>query len=303
MPRSLDRFDLMHLYVRIAETGSVSGAGRSLGLSQPSASRQLRELETLLGVQLIVRSTHELSLTDAGQQFLIDARRLLADWEIASEQLKRNRETLQGRIRIVAPVGLGQTVLADVLSSFVDANPAVSIDWLLNDAPTDLTAEGIDLWIRVGSIADEGLIVRGLWRIERVLVAAPESGVDAPNPEALAAQPAVSLYPYAGKSLELQGPRDVVRMIEPTIAISTDNLFAAERLVRDGRGYAALPLWLVKSAIDKKQLRIVCAGWQPPPLQLSVAYPHSRYRPKRVSAFLDHLKNEIPKTGAGILAL
>ena len=303
MARSLDRFDLMRLYVRIAETGSVSGAGRSLGLSQPSASRQLRELETLLGIQLIVRSTHELSFTDAGRQFLIDARRMLTDWETASEQLQRDRETLQGRIRIVAPVGLGQTVLADVLSSFVDANPAVSIDWLLKDAATDLTAEGIDLWIRVGSIPDEGLIVRGLWRIERVLVAAAESDIEATDPEELATQPAVSLYPYAGKSLELLGPQGAVKTIEPAIAISTDNLFAAERLVRDGRGYAVLPLWLVESAIDEKQLRVVCAGWHPPPLQLSVAYPHSRYRPKRVSAFLEHLKGEIPKTGAGILAL
>ncbi|MEO0917428.1 MAG: LysR family transcriptional regulator, partial [Pseudomonadota bacterium] len=70
MARTLDRFDLMRLLVRIAETGSLTAAGRSLGLSQPSASRQLRSLEADLGTQLVMRSTHELAFTDAGQEFL-----------------------------------------------------------------------------------------------------------------------------------------------------------------------------------------------------------------------------------------
>jgi len=70
MSSKVDRIELMRLIVRIAETRSLSGAGRALGISQPSSSRQLKQLEVLLGVQLVQRSTHDLVLTDAGEQFL-----------------------------------------------------------------------------------------------------------------------------------------------------------------------------------------------------------------------------------------
>ena len=73
--KTLDGFELMRLFVRIAETGSLSAAAQSLAISQPTASRQLKQLEQLLGAQLVRRSTHELTLTDSGNRFLEDARR------------------------------------------------------------------------------------------------------------------------------------------------------------------------------------------------------------------------------------
>jgi DNA-binding transcriptional LysR family regulator len=85
MSTTVDRLELMRLFVRIAESRSLSAAGRVLGLSQPSTSRQLKQLETMLGVQLVQRSTHELVLTDAGEQFLSTATELLAVWDAATE--------------------------------------------------------------------------------------------------------------------------------------------------------------------------------------------------------------------------
>jgi DNA-binding transcriptional LysR family regulator len=79
----LDRFALMRLFVRVAETGSLSATGHSLNLSQQMASRRLRELKEELGVQLVQRSTHELTLTEAGERFLAEARDMLASWETA----------------------------------------------------------------------------------------------------------------------------------------------------------------------------------------------------------------------------
>jgi DNA-binding transcriptional LysR family regulator len=203
--RVSDRFELMRLFVRIAEAGSLSAAACSLKLSQPSASRQLKHLESLLGAQLIQRSTHELTLTDAGSRFLDDAKSLLGYWENATETLRLERDQLRGLIKVAAPVAIGQTLLAKIASQFLLQHPAVSIDWRLINEPVDLIAGGYDLWIRAGEISDPGLIVRDLWRIERSIVAAAGS-VSATNPNALENCPAVQVVTYVSSEVPLLGP-------------------------------------------------------------------------------------------------
>jgi molybdate transport repressor ModE-like protein len=171
--KTADRFEFMRLFVRIAETGSLSAAAQSLGVSQPTASRQLKQLEQILGVQLVRRSTHDLGLTDAGKRFFEDARALLADWEASIDTLRNAREELTGLIRVAVPVALGQTILATIASRFLVRHPGVTIDWRLIDQPGDLVAGGYDLWIRAGPVRQLGLIVRHLWQIERTIVATP----------------------------------------------------------------------------------------------------------------------------------
>ncbi|MEM9797073.1 MAG: LysR family transcriptional regulator [Pseudomonadota bacterium] len=300
MAKTLDRFDLMRLFVRISETGSLSAAGRSLNLSQPTVTRQLRELETELGTQLIMRTTHDLSFTEAGQEFLAHARQFVGDWDTVVERFRLQKDEVRGNLRIAAPQGLGQTVMADIAGSFIERYPDVTIDWQLDDAPRDLIGEGIDLWIRVGPIADDSLIVRGIWQIERVLLVSSQSDIAAAHPDDLQAAAAVVLGPYVGAEIQLIGPDGGRTVLKPRSAISTDNLFAAERLTLAGRGYSILPLWLMRDAIDDGRARIVCQGWHPEPLTLAVAYPQTRYRPARLGLFIEHLKQELPATGAGI---
>ena len=300
MPRAVDRFELMRLLVRVAETGSLSAAGRSLGLSQPSASRQLKTLERELGAQLVMRTTHELAFTEAGEDFLSDARQLLAGWDAAAERAGTGAENLQGRIRIAAPMGMGQTVLADLAGAFVEQHPGVSLDWLLIDEPRDMIAGGIDLWIRVGPVRDESLIVRRIWTIDRVLVSARDEDARAAHPSDLGAAPAIVLGPYVGARIELAGPEGETHLLEPRSRIRTDNIFAAERLTLSGQGYSILPLWLVEHALESGELRGICRGWRPPQLALSVAYPQSRFRPARVKAFLDVLRSDLQVFGRGI---
>jgi len=293
MARMLDRFDLMRLLVRIAETGSLTAAGRSLGLSQPSASRQLRALEAELGTQLVMRSTHDLTLTEAGQEFLDNAKRMLADWEAAVETASADTGTLKGTIRVAAPMGLGQTVLADIAANFVAQHSGVSLDWQLVDEPGDLVREGIDLWIRVGPVRDESLIVRSIQTIDRVVVASPKAEITCNSPRDLADHPAVILGPYVGSEIDLSGPESDCFILAPFARITTDSIFVARRLVLQGYGYSILPLWLVEDGIADDRLIHLCPGWTAPPLTLSLVYPQSRYRPARVEAFMRHIRKSM----------
>jgi molybdate transport repressor ModE-like protein len=297
--RILDRFDLMRLFVRIAEVGSLSAAARAMGLSQPSVSRQLKQLESLLRVQLVQRSTRELTLTDAGKRFLEDARAMLADWENSAESLRTERDELRGLIRAAAPVALGQTLLAKIASRFLLRHPSVSIDWRLVDEPGDLVAGGYDLWIRAGPILDQNLIVRELWRIDRTIVAAAGSFAAA-DPKELVERAAVVLRTYVTREMPFEGPRKQKTVLKQKAAFTTDNLFAAIVAVREGAGYGILPFWSIQEDLDAGRLIQLCPSWRPSPLKLSVAYPPTRYRPVRINAFLDFLRSELPKTGAGI---
>jgi hypothetical protein len=111
MSPKVDRIELRRLFVRIAETRSLSAAGQALGLSQPSSSRQLEQLEEILGVQLVQRSTHDLVVTDAGEQFLPVAIELLNLWDGATETARLDRDEYRGPIRVAVPVAIGQSFL------------------------------------------------------------------------------------------------------------------------------------------------------------------------------------------------
>lgn len=226
---------------------------------------------------------------------------MLADWENAAETLRSERDELRGLIRVATPVALGQTLLAKIASRFLVQHPAVSVDWRLIDEPGDLVVGGYDLWLRAGPIHDQNLIVREMWRIERTIVAAAGSS-PASHPEALADRPAVLLSTYVPREVHLDGPRKQTATLKQRPALSTDNIFAAMVAIREGVGYGIMPIWAVQDDLDGGDLVQLCPSWHPPFLKFSVAYPPTRYRPIRVSAFLDYLRNEIPLTGAGIIA-
>jgi DNA-binding transcriptional LysR family regulator len=292
MSTKVDRFELMRLFVRIVEARSVSAAARVLGLSQPSASRQLKQLETMLGVQLVQRSTHELVLTDAGEKFLSAAVELLADWDAAAEAAQVGRDEFRGPIRVAVSVAIGQTILADIAARFLLDHPGITLDWRLIDEPGDLAAAGYDLWIRAGPISDETLIVQDLRRSERTIVGnAAHPRVQ--HPTELNRRNAVQLVTYVSRhvSLETDDGRSATLRLRP--AFATDNIYAALAAVRHGVGYGILPYWVVQKDLDDGSLIELCPAWRPPAITLCIAYPQARFRPARVKIFIDFLRSQL----------
>lgn len=144
MSKSLDRLTLLDTFVRIAESGSISAAARDLGLSQPSVSRQLAELESRFQAQLMTRTTHTLSLTTAGSELLADARRLLDSWETIEERYIASKTGIRGSLKVVAPVALGQLQLGDIVLQFQQQHPLLSLSWHLEDNNIRFAETGCD---------------------------------------------------------------------------------------------------------------------------------------------------------------
>jgi DNA-binding transcriptional LysR family regulator len=167
-----DRLQELAVFVRAAESGSFSRAARELGLSQPSVSRLVGNLEARLGVTLLLRTTRRITVTDAGALFLDRAREILAGLEDA-EDAARGVDSLRGIIRLALPVVYGTREIIPRLARFLAAHPLLQVEMAVADARQDLVAEGADVAIRLGDLDDSGFGARKLTTLERILVASP----------------------------------------------------------------------------------------------------------------------------------
>src|SRR6202167_3202453 len=170
----MDKFAAMRVFVRIADVGNLTAAGRQVGLSLASVSRQLMALEEILGTTLVERTTRHLSLTEAGRLYYERAKQILEEVAEAERGLTTQTGVASGRLQVSAPSLLGRLRLAPMLPGFLAEQTRVSIDLMLVDRPVRLAEEGIDVALRIGPLEDSGLIVRTLDDIQLVVCAAPE---------------------------------------------------------------------------------------------------------------------------------
>lgn len=169
-----NRWQEMTVFIRVAETGSLSRAARELKLSQPSVSRIVGTLEARLGTTLLLRTTRSVSLTEAGALYLERARGVLAEMEEA-EQAARNIDSLHGMIRIAMPVTYGTRAIIPALPSFLAQHPALKVELIMSDARQNLITEGVDLAIRVSlaGLNNSSFGARKLATVERLVVVSP----------------------------------------------------------------------------------------------------------------------------------
>ncbi len=167
-----DRLQELAVFVRAAESGSFSRAARELGLSQPSISRIVGELEARLGVTLLLRTTRRITVTDAGALFLDRAREILAGIEDAEDAV-RGVDSLRGTIRLAIPVVYGTREIIPRLPKFLATHPMLRIEMSVADQRQDLVADGADVAIRLGELDDSAFGARKLTVLERMVVASP----------------------------------------------------------------------------------------------------------------------------------
>lgn len=160
------------VFIRVAESGSFSRAARELGLSQPSTSRIVTGLETRLGVKLLLWTTRNIALTEAGAVFLEGARRASTELEEA-EDVARGIDSLRGTIRLAVPVMYGSRVVIPALASFLERYPDLRVEITMRDERQNLVAAGIDLAIRMGTLEDSTFGARQISSVPRMLVASP----------------------------------------------------------------------------------------------------------------------------------
>lgn len=167
----MDRLAAMKTFVRVVESGSFSAVAREMRSTQSAVSKQVAALERALDAKLLSRTTRSLALTEAGEQYFAQARRLVAEIAEAEAQLRQGEQQLNGWLRVAASVGYGRLKLLPRIRHFLAAHPNVKIDLRLNDGFVDLVKEGIDVAVRIGELADSSLVARRIGTTQRVLLA------------------------------------------------------------------------------------------------------------------------------------
>ena len=169
----LDRLTSLEVFVRVASSGSLSAAGRSMALSQSMVTKHLAALEARLGVSLFHRTTRRLSITDAGRNYLESAERILAEFDAANSSVAADRFEPRGMLRLNVPVSFGTRHIAPLLAEFSRRHPKLQVELGLNDRVVDLAEEGWDLAVRIGHLADSSLIARRFAPCLMAVAAAP----------------------------------------------------------------------------------------------------------------------------------
>lgn len=285
-----DRLQELSVFVRVAETGSFSRTAREMGLSQPSVSRIVSGLEARLGVSLLLRSTRRINLTEPGLDLLDRARRIMADVEEA-EAAARGAEGLVGLLRIALPVAFGVREVIPRLPHFMSAHPDLKVELLMADRFEDLVAEGVDVAIRLGQLADSALKVRKIASAPRMIIASPDYIARRGAPETpgdLAGHDLILGPGPARQSWNFRRETSTVSVaVEGRLqAGSAEGVIAAARA---GMGVALASLWMCRAEIAHGDLVPLLAAFKLDPIEANAVFPAGRNPSRKARAFADFL--------------
>ena len=168
----MDRLDSMRAFTRVVDEGGFAAAARRMGLSRSVVNKAVINLENELGVQLLRRSTRQVTPTETGLAFYDRCMRILDDVDEAVSSIKELQERPTGNLRINAPMSFGMLHLSSLVAGFMAAHPDVHVELVLNDRFVDPIEEGFDVTLRVGEASPStSLITREIVPARRVLCA------------------------------------------------------------------------------------------------------------------------------------
>ncbi len=288
----MDRILLLRTFITVAETGAFTGAAERLGLTPQLTSKYIRALEDLLGVQLFVRSTRSVRLTESGAACLDRCARLVEDFDELSALVRQEHHAPRGRLRISAPTTFGEEYLVPILPDFMQTYPDVVIDLNLSDRFVNLVEEGYDIAVRIGELEDSSLIARRIATSPTVICASP--GYLKKNgypeiPDDLSHHRCVVDSNYRDGdiwSFTQDGQSDKIK-VSDVIKVNSAN--AVHTLLLSHIGVGLCPLYVVKESIGSGALVPLLEGYEIAKLNLFAVYLENRYLSAKIRTFVDFL--------------
>lgn len=290
----------MLLFAEVVERGGFAAAGRALGLPKSRLSRRVAGLETQLGVRLLQRTTRKLSLTDVGETYLRHCQALRESAQAAADAVANAQTEPRGTIRVVCPVTLAQTVLADVMPIYLARHPQVRVEMEVNNRVVDLVKDGVDVALRVRlTLEDSGsLVVKRLDEAHSVLVASPAQLARQGTPTTLdeaSRLDSVAMSAVDGTaSIRLTSPqgREAVLTYRPRYV--ADDLLTLKRAVLAGSGMCWLPDYMCEDELRDGRLVRLLPDWTTPVGVVHAVFASRRGMTPAVRSFLDFLGEYLP---------
>ena len=289
----MDTLTRMRAFIDVVEAEGFSAAARKIGRSKALLSKYVRELEDELGALLLNRTTRQFSLTEAGHTYFKRATELVREIDSLADIVRDSSGDVRGRIKISAPRTFSDAPIGQSLIDFAKAYPDIVLDIHLDDRFVDLVEEGFDLAIRITRLQDSSMIARRLSPFSIRICASPDMIAKHGMPERpqdLGRMPCVidtngrwlTNWPFMREngemfSVSVSGP------IEANSPLTTRAAAVA------GLGFATLPDFIAKPALEAGELVAVLDEWIPRGGGIFAVYPHRRYLPAKIRVFVDFL--------------
>lgn len=285
----MDRLDAMTVFVAIVDAGSLSAAGRSMGVPLATVSRKLSDLEDRLKTRLLVRSTRQLALTDAGRDYLAACREILLQVDEAEMTASGAYANAKGELVVSAPIVFGRLHILPVLANFLRVFPEITVRLLLSDRFVNLYEDHVDAALRIGELPDSGLVAAKVGVIHRVVCGSPaylsKRGTPA-TPDALSAHDGITFEgAMASVPWTFESADGLVRApIRPRLSVTTAD--AAISAAEMGLGLTRVLSYQVAQSVADGRLQRVLKPYE---VRLPVHLVHSGQGrlPMKLRAFLD----------------
>jgi len=288
----MDRFHLMNVYIAVAEEQGFASAARRLGMSPPAVTRAIAALEQRLGVKLLNRTTRYVRTTEAGQRYLEDARRVLAEVDAVDQAVSGINAEPRGHLTITAPVMFGRMFVMPGIVDYLKRFPATEISALFLDRDVNLLAEGIDLGVRIGELPDSSMRALKVGSVRQVVCASPEYLRRHGKPERPQDLSAHTLINSSAVSdvpnwifNTAQGMRN--QRIRPRLVV-TSNAAAVEAALANF-GLTRLLSYQVAPQLADAKLQTVLEEFEPEPRPIHIVHREGRFASPTVRSFIDFI--------------
>lgn len=291
----MDRFHLMHIFVRIVESGSFSKVATELSTQQSSISKQLSSLENIIGVRLLNRTTRKLSLTDAGREYFERCKRIVDQVAELDADVGSLQNAPSGTIKINGPLAFGHKYLVPIIFKFRKLYPDIRFDFTLKDRAIDLIQEGVDISIQFGEMKDSQLIARHLGSFARVCVASSEYLKNNPKintPLDLVNHNCITYTYYDTNNDWFFTYENSTYPVRVQGDFKTNSSYSILESAINGIGIANLPYFMVKKNIEQNQLTVILKAYGPNDMRMNAVYTSARLLSRKVKLLVNFIEKE-----------
>lgn len=290
----MDRLLAMEMFVRVVETGSFSKAAREFNTTQPTVTKQVAATEARLKVRLLNRNTRGVSLTEPGALYYEKCKTIVREAEEAESIVQLRQNQAQGLLRVGTSVAFGRRAVVPLALEYMRRHPQVQLDLSFEDRYVDLIAQGIDVAIRMGKLADSSLGARYLGVNPWVMVASPAYLKKQGTPKRaqdLSAHVALIYSSVVGDEFwRMHTPKGEPVTVPVSGRFRSNNLSAVLAAARDGLGIALMPRYVASESLATGKLREVLGDHALPEQEIHAVFPSPKLVPGKVSGFVAFLQ-------------
>ncbi len=306
--KTMDKLKALKLFITAVDTGSFAGAAKHYSTDPSTVSKAVQRLEDQLEIQLLIRSTRSLKLTEFGEVYIKTARTLVDQLHYCEESLKSDNDLPKGRLKINMPVSYGRLYIRPLMAEFCKLFPEIELELSYDDAYIDMIEQGIDVSIRSGALQDSGFIAQQLSPLDFLICASPEYIKDSHSfaEQSLSEHSWIRfrfrqsgrIMPIMFGSNQQRGSSDIEpRHYDPGQQIIVDDGEVLAELCADGLGLTQIPHFIAKNWLESGTLVPVFPYYSTPAFGAYLVYPKRDFMPRKTKCFIDFIKTKIQQKG------